>query len=162
MVGGPHAATLELREITHNECSRLKQASFINVRGTIAPNAWLYIHDNVCSCSWLDSLGMERMLDRFHADNHTTVKCKAKWSPEVNMDSLKEAGVANTQCVEQLWRSLNVLKLARVMGPAKFRCLMRHAVMLRNRRPLAALHRKEPPPPKSPKRPAMKRPARRQ
>jgi hypothetical protein len=125
---GQGQCILELREMMDYENNELKEVS---MRALINshPKLKLWIHDLVCRANFADKLIAYRMLDKFHAKNHKTVKCRTIYNPRkiANKRVLKKFGVKNTQKAEQMWgRFFNRHYNAQFMNRLTFRAFMRH------------------------------------
>ena len=66
----------------------------------------LWMHDYVCSCAFADAMVRKKMLDRFHARNHTRQVCRTKYNPSTSANSRirNRLGVWNTVACEQTFR----------------------------------------------------------
>ena len=96
---------VELREMMGTEDNVLKETSLSDVCarfGTLS----LWMRDYVCSCAFADGMVRKKMLDRFHAKNHTRQVCRTKYNPSTSANSRirNRLGVWNTVACEQTFR----------------------------------------------------------
>jgi hypothetical protein len=118
---------IELREVINNEDNELREKSLQAVLAD-NPKLKLLIHDLVCKCGFAARMGLRRMLDKFHATNHTNPECLTTFNPhtKVNKQHLKRMRVNNTSVCEQMFRVFNRHRHASTLRRARNRCFWRH------------------------------------
>lgn len=127
---------MELREVLNNEDNELRELSFKAVKKS-SPGLKLFVHDLVCKCNFLDKFKIIKLLDKFHARNHTNHLCQTKYNPKTpaNLKVLKKHKVTNTSICETMNRTLNRHRHAMYLNRARYRAFWRHFCIFYNAEP---------------------------
>ena len=124
---------VELREILNNEDNPLKEVSARAIQAR-HPGLKMVVHDLACQCNFLDDMKVRRVLDRFHAKNHTTERCRTTFNPDTRRNKywMKKLGITNTSTCEQVFRLMNKQRSTRLMTQPRYRAFWRHWCIFHN------------------------------